>query len=86
MGLKQMKIRGAKLTAEQPAMGRSMLAERANQHAADVASTVKSLQAAGITSLVGIAAALTARGIPTPSGRGAWHAFQVSRVLARIDA
>ena len=28
-----------------------MLLERANRHAADVASTVKSLQAAGVTSL-----------------------------------
>jgi DNA invertase Pin-like site-specific DNA recombinase len=79
--------RGAKLTAEQSAMGRSVLVERANRHAArDVASTVKSLQAAGVTSLAGIAAALNERGIPTASGRGTWQAVQVSRVLARLVA
>jgi DNA invertase Pin-like site-specific DNA recombinase len=74
----------AKLTTEQSAMGRSVLVERANRHAADVASTVKSLQAAGVTSLAGIAAALNERGIPTASGQGTWQAVQVSRVLARL--
>ncbi len=78
--------RGARLTAEQSAMGRNVLVERANQHAADVAETVKGLQAAGVTSLAGIAAALNERGIPTASGRGTWQAVQVSRVLARIGA
>jgi hypothetical protein len=69
-------------------MGRSVLVERANRHAArdDVAATVKSVQAAGVTSLAGIAAALNERGIPTASGRGTWQAVQVSRVLARIGA
>ena len=64
-------------------MGRGVLVERANRHAADVASTVKSLQA-GVTSLAGIAAALNERGIPTASGQGTWQAVQVSRVLARL--
>jgi DNA invertase Pin-like site-specific DNA recombinase len=78
--------RGARLTAEQSAMGRSVLVERANRHAADVAETVKGLQSSGVTSLAGIAAALNERGIPTASGRGVWQAVQVSRVLARIRA
>lgn len=76
--------RGAKLTAEQSAMGRSVLVERANRHAADVAATVKSLQAEGVTSLAGIASALNDSGIPTASGRGTWQAVQVSRLLARL--
>jgi hypothetical protein len=78
--------RGVKRAAEQRSMYRSVLVERANRHAADVASTVKDLQAAGTTTLVGIAAALNERGIPTASGQGTWHAIQVSRVLARIGA
>jgi len=64
-------------------MGRSVLVERANQHAVDVAATVRSLQVAGVTSPAGIAAALNERGIPTASGRGTWQAVQVSRVLPR---
>jgi DNA invertase Pin-like site-specific DNA recombinase len=76
--------RGAVLTAEQRAMGRNVLVERANRHAADVATTVKNLRASGVTSLAGIAAALNERGIPTASGRGTWRAVQVSRVLARL--
>jgi hypothetical protein len=51
-----------------------------------VAATVKSLQAAGTTSLAGIAAALNERGISTASGRGTWQAVQMSRVPARIGA
>jgi len=39
-------------------------------------------QAAGTTTQRQIAAALTARGIPSASGNGAWHAGSVRRVLA----
>jgi hypothetical protein len=42
------------------------------------------LQAAGVTSLAGIAAALNERRIPTASGRGTWQSVQVSRALAWI--
>jgi hypothetical protein len=45
-------------------------AARANSHAADLAPVVKALQAAGITSLNGIAAALNERHVPTPAGGG----------------
>jgi hypothetical protein len=34
--------------------------------------------------LQGIAAALNARKVPTPRGRGEWQAQQVRRVLARL--
>jgi hypothetical protein len=57
---------------------------RANRIAAELAPTVKELQAAGITSLNGIAAELNARGIPTPAGSGHWYAAQVSRLLKRL--
>ena len=41
-------------------------------------------QAAGVTSLNGIAAALDERGVPTPAGSRHWHAAQVARVLKRL--
>jgi hypothetical protein len=52
--------------------------------AVDLVSIVKALQAAGVTSLSGIAEALNARGIPTPAGRRHWYAMQVSRLLKRL--
>jgi DNA invertase Pin-like site-specific DNA recombinase len=76
--------RRTKLTDKARAMGRSVVAGRARQHAADVASTIKDIQAAGKTSLRGIAAALNERGIPTATGQGGWQAAQVARVLERI--
>jgi Recombinase len=48
-------------------------------------STTAPAPAAGATSLRAIAAALTARGIPTPRGRE-WSAPQVANVLKRAEA
>jgi hypothetical protein len=56
--------------------GIEVRAERANQKAANLAPIVKALQAAGVTSLNGIAAALNARGVSTPAGSGHWHAMR----------
>jgi DNA invertase Pin-like site-specific DNA recombinase len=72
-----------RLTRSVGAAGRNRLVERANERAGDLAPTIVELQAAGITSLRGIAAALNERGIPPASGRGGWSAVQVSRALAR---
>lgn len=60
-------------------------AAQADQRAADLAPIVADLQAAGVTSLRGLAAALNDRGIHTARG-GAWSATQVSRLLDRIGA
>ena len=49
----------AKLTDEARAMGRSVLAKRATDKAADYAVVIRELQAAGVTSLGGIARAST---------------------------
>ena len=57
---------------------------RAAERATRLASTVKELQAAGVTSLNGIAAALNASGVPTPAGRSHWHPTQVGRLLRRL--
>jgi hypothetical protein len=59
---------------------------RADERAAPLTPIVKSLQAAGLTSLNALAAALNAQGVPTPAGRGCWHPSQVARILRRSAA
>jgi hypothetical protein len=56
----------------------------ADERAAKLAPLIKALQAAGVTSLNGLAVALNARGVVTPAGGGQWHATQVSRLLKRL--
>ena len=57
---------------------------QADARTADLAAIVAELQAAGVTRLRAIAAALNERGIPTATGVGEWRAVQVWRVLARM--
>lgn len=59
-------------------------AERANRKAADYGRIISELQAAGITSLRQLAAALNERQIKTPRGSDDWRPVTVSRVLARL--
>jgi DNA invertase Pin-like site-specific DNA recombinase len=56
--------------------------ERANRFAANVLPIIQAVQAAGISTLAGIAGALNARGVKTRRG-GAWHAASVLALLAR---
>jgi len=56
----------------------------ADARAADIAPTIKGLQAGGATSLRELAAGLNKAGIPTARGQGNWSAKQVQRALARI--
>ena len=77
--------RGARLTAEQRAQGREAIAARSNARATDLGPTIAALQAEGVTTLAGLAAALTERGIPTARGSSTWSPMQVSRVLARME-
>ena len=71
-------------TAEMRASSIAARQQRADARAADVAPTIKSLQAAGATSLRAIAAKLNEAGIPTSRGAGVWSATQVARVLERF--
>jgi hypothetical protein len=57
---------------------------RADERAADLAPIVAELQAGGVTSLRGIAAALNERGIPIVTGSGHWHHAQVARLLVQL--
>ena len=52
--------------------------------AAAVAPAISAIREAGVTSLAGIAAALTERGVPTSRGKEAWSAMQVRRTLHMI--
>ena len=64
------------------AAGRAALQAKAQERAADLAATVKELEAAGAESLRAIAEGLEGRGIPAARG-GKWSAVQVARLLDR---
>lgn len=58
---------------------------RAHSHAEGLRHVVAELAAEGIVSLGGIAAALNARGYPTPRDSGKWHKSTVKNLLARLE-
>lgn len=72
----------AKAGARASAAVRSQAADRA---AFRIAAAIEEARQAGAVSLRHIAAALTERGIPTPSGEGRWTATAVRRVIARAE-
>ena len=83
------KSRGARLgnptnASDAAALGRKVQVSEADRFAANVFPLIETVQAAGITSFRGIAAALNARGIPT-ARRGRWHVSNVRNVLRRQD-
>jgi len=49
-------------------------------------AVITDIQRAGVATLTGIAKALEARGIRTPSGRSTWQAVQVSRLMGEKAA
>jgi hypothetical protein len=53
--------------------------------AENVAPVIRQVQASGVTSLRGVAAALNARGVRSARG-GRWAATQVGAVLARVQS
>jgi hypothetical protein len=66
------------------AAARKARTARADAWAAELRPTIEALQAAGATSLEGIARTLNERGIRTPRGTGQWEPVQVWRLLARL--
>lgn len=63
----------------------SLVAIRANadRHAENLRPVIADLRAAGVVSLAGLAAELTARGMLTPRG-GHWHRSSVRNLIARL--
>jgi DNA invertase Pin-like site-specific DNA recombinase len=77
-----------RLVAGSPDQARVAAAAKAEQAAArarDLAPVVAQMQVAGCKTLASYAAALTARGLPSPSGRGPWHRSAVARLLNRLE-
>jgi DNA invertase Pin-like site-specific DNA recombinase len=83
------KAAGAKLgspkIAQTAQLGNEANRAAADQFAANVLPIVREIQAAGITTLRDIAAALNARGIATARG-GEWHSSTVRNLLQRAGA
>jgi DNA invertase Pin-like site-specific DNA recombinase len=81
------KARGKKLGGPRLANARKRsLAVRsaaADAFAANVRPIIEQIQASGVSSLRGVAKALTARGVRTARGGSEWTAVQVSNVLER---
>lgn len=59
-------------------------AERADQTAHRLCFEVERLRGEGISTMIGLAQALTARGVPTSQGRRVWTHTSVARLIARV--
>lgn len=87
------KARGVKLgnphlrtgSPAQAHMAAAAKSARAAARAADLGPVLREVRAAGVSTLAGMAAALTARGVPTPSRRGTWSAATVMRLERRLE-
>jgi DNA invertase Pin-like site-specific DNA recombinase len=72
------------IDADMRALGIAARQRVAADRASDIAPTIRSLQAAGATSLRAIAKGLNDAAIPTAKGSGEWSAVQVQRVMSRL--
>ncbi|GAA0574706.1 recombinase family protein [Craurococcus roseus] len=68
-------------TPEQAYIAAAAKSAQAQARAADVAPYIDAARRAGAATLRELAAALTARGVPTPAGGRDWHPMQVKRVV-----
>jgi DNA invertase Pin-like site-specific DNA recombinase len=78
--------RGSIISAEAREASRNARQAGSEARAADLAPVIFELQAAGVTSLGGLARVLIDRGIPTARGGTQWTPVQVSRVLRHRPA
>jgi hypothetical protein len=70
----------------QARMAAAAKSAKATARAVDLLPVITEVRAAGIATLTGIAKALTARGMPTPRGRGAWSPATVMRLGRQVPA
>ena len=84
--LQAAKARGVKLGSPDPkkgsAIGVAVRKEQADQFAANAVPIIREIEASGVTSRLGIAKALNARGVQTARG-GRWYDSTVKNVLGR---
>jgi hypothetical protein len=73
---------GSPIAAQTAAKARAARSTYARVASASARAVVRDVQASGVTTLKGIAAALQARGIRTPRGNVVWAPAQVARLLA----
>jgi DNA invertase Pin-like site-specific DNA recombinase len=81
------KLGNPRLLAGSPGQARMAAAAKsakATARATDLLPVIAEVRAAGVATLSGIAKALTARGVPTPSGRGVWSPATVMRLDRRV--
>jgi len=65
-------------------LGAAARASEAARRAADLDGMVREIRSEGHVSLRAIAAQLSVRGVPTPTGRAVWRPAQVSRLIGRL--
>src|SRR5215204_6559082 len=79
--------RGSIISVEAREVSHRARQAASEDRAVDLAPVIaENLQAAGVTSLGGLAKGLSERGIPTARGGTKWTPVQVARVLARLPA
>lgn len=83
-GVKLGGFRGRTGTAEDMAVARAARSAEARRRAADFAPILARLDPEGTASLRGLAKALDAESVPTPSGSGRWTAAAVSRIKNKL--
>src|SRR5215207_283974 len=74
-------FRGTTIAPEAREISRKARLAASDTQAADLSPVISELQAAGVTSLGGLARGLTERGIPTARGGDKWTPVQVYQVL-----
>jgi len=87
------KARGVKLgnpnlqpgNPEQARAAAAIKAAQAETKAADLRPVITEIRAASVATLDGLAKALTARGVSSPSGGAVWHRSGVHRLLRRLE-
>ena len=77
--------RGTKITPAIRKAARAAVKARTTARSTDLAPIINELNLAGVTSLSGIARALTDRGVPTARGGSQWSAVQVARALKQAS-
>src|SRR5215212_4761319 len=85
-GIKLGGDRGVIISVQARKVSRRARREASEARATDLTPVIAELQAAGVTSLGGLARGLNERGIPTARGGAKWTPVQVSRVLRHRPA